>query len=129
MEQYHGPSRTKTNRTGARRKRNTDKRLYHKGGAEINTKVIEEGDETRKIVRTKGGNQKIKIKRAKFANVTLKDGKKQKASITNVAETSSNRHYARKNIVTKGAIIDTEVGKVRVTNRVGQDGIINGVQV
>jgi len=33
----------------------------------------------------------------------------------------------RRSILTKGAIIKTEIGDARITNRPGQDGIINAV--
>lgn len=129
MEQYHGPSKTKSNRTGAKRKKNTDKKLLHHGRPSASTKVISDGEETKKSVRTKGGGAKIKLKRGKYVNTVMKDGSKKKTVIKNVLETPDNRHHARQNIITKGAILETEIGKVKVTNRVGQDGIINGVQV
>ncbi|MGC8851015.1 MAG: 30S ribosomal protein S8e, partial [Candidatus Micrarchaeia archaeon] len=34
---------------------------------------------------------------------------------------------SRENIVTKGAIIETELGKAKVTSRPGQHGIVNAV--
>jgi small subunit ribosomal protein S8e len=46
-----------------------------------------------------------------------------------VIETPANRHNARQNIVSLGAIVDTELGKAKVTNRVGQDGVVNGILV
>ena len=36
-------------------------------------------------------------------------------------------HYMRRNILTKGAIIKTELGDARITNRPGQDGVINAI--
>ncbi|MFH1511592.1 MAG: 30S ribosomal protein S8e, partial [Candidatus Woesearchaeota archaeon] len=33
------------------------------------------------------------------------------------------------NIITKGTIVDTDKGKVRITSRPGQDGTLNGVLV
>ncbi|MEA1999387.1 MAG: 30S ribosomal protein S8e, partial [Euryarchaeota archaeon] len=33
--------------------------------------------------------------------------------------------FARRNITTKGAVIETELGDAVVTNRPGQDGIVN----
>jgi small subunit ribosomal protein S8e len=33
----------------------------------------------------------------------------------------------RRNIITKGAVIKTELGDAKVTNRPGQDGLINAV--
>ena len=61
-------------------------------------------------------------------NVVLKDGKMKKVAIKRVVE-SYNTEYIRMNIITKGAVVETEVGKVKVTNRVGQDGVVNGVLV
>jgi small subunit ribosomal protein S8e len=47
-------------------------------------------------------------------------------SITRVVE-SHNPEFVRMNIITRGAVLETEIGKVRVTNRVGQDGVVNAV--
>ena len=49
--------------------------------------------------------------------------------IKNVLETPSNRFLARQNIITKGTILETELGKVRVTNRPSQEGVINGILI
>jgi small subunit ribosomal protein S8e len=49
--------------------------------------------------------------------------------MTNVLETPSNRFLARQNIITKGTIVETELGKVKITNRPTQEGIVNGILV
>jgi small subunit ribosomal protein S8e len=62
-------------------------------------------------------------------NIALKESDKQiikKERIIRVIE-SHNPEFIRQNIITKGAIVETKIGKVKVTNRVGQDGIVNGV--
>lgn len=131
MEQYHGRSK-KTNRgTGARVKKKSDKKLSKVGGPSINTKVIgqKEGEEL-KIVRTRGANEKIKPRKAFYINVVVKEGNKniiKKAEIKSVAQSPENRHHARMNIITKGSVLDTNLGKVKVTSRPGQDSVINGV--
>ena len=66
--------------------------------------------------------------KAKFVNV-LKEGKMKKVEIKNVLETPSNRFWARQNIITKGTIVETELGKVRITNRPAQEGVVNGILV
>ena len=66
--------------------------------------------------------------RAKIVNLQ-KNGKSSKVEIKNVLETPSNRFLARQNIITKGAIVETSLGKVRITNRPTQDGILNGILV
>ena len=52
-----------------------------------------------------------------------------KTTITRVLKNPSNRDYERRGVITKGAIIDTELGKVKVLSRPGQTGIINGMLI
>jgi len=33
----------------------------------------------------------------------------------------------RRNILTRGAVIKTEIGDARITNRPGQDGVVNAI--
>ena len=54
-----------------------------------------------------------------------KTGKYVKAKIKTVVENPANRHFVRRNIMTRGCIIDTDKGKAKVTNRPGQEGSIN----
>ena len=90
-------------------------------------KIVKLGDaEKRKSTRVMGGNQKTFLLKAKFVNIQTKD-KKVKAEIKNVLETPSNRFLARQNIITKGTILETDLGKVKVTNRPTQEGSINGI--
>ena len=89
-------------------------------------------EEKRKSVRVRGGNKKTYLLRAKFVNVrdnSGKAGKVQKLEITKVVETPSNTFLARQNVITKGTIVETSRGKVRITNRPTQEGIVNGVLV
>lgn len=124
--QYHEPSRKKVSAgTGGRKRKFRDRKLAHIGGGFTATKVNAEED--RYVKRGRGGTTKVKARRAGFVNV-LMEGKTKKAKIISVIE-SHNPQYARQNIITKGAILNTEVGKVRVTNRVGQDGVVNGILV
>ncbi|MBU0533075.1 30S ribosomal protein S8e [Candidatus Micrarchaeota archaeon] len=126
MDQYHRSHTKKVNAgTGGRRRKFRDKKLAHMGGVFTATKVSDKDVHVKK--RTRGGNSGLKIKKAVSVNVVTKEGTK-KAKITKVVE-SHNPEYVRMNIITKGAVLETNLGKVRVTNRVGQDGIINGVLV
>jgi len=101
------------------------KRKRELGREPANTRVAEER-EKRKIIRTYGGNRKIRLVEALYANV-FENGKGKKVKILNVIENPANRQYARRNIITKGAIIQTEIGKAVVTSRPGQDGVVNAV--
>jgi len=92
-------------------------------------RIIKIGEEKRKTKRTMGGNQKTYLLKAKFVNIQTKDKKSKKTEIKNVLETPSNRFLARQNILTKGTIVETELGKVKLTNRPTQEGIVNGILV
>jgi small subunit ribosomal protein S8e len=75
-----------------------------------------------------GGNEKACALRAQFANVTNPaDGTTKKAKIETVEENGANPNYVRRNLLTKGAIIRTEIGRARIMSRPGQDGVINAV--
>ncbi len=88
------------------------------------------GEDKRKILRTFGHNEKVLTLQASFANVTTKsDGKTKKVKIETVVENGANPNYVRRNLLTKGAIINTELGKARIVSRPGQDGVINAVLV
>jgi small subunit ribosomal protein S8e len=85
-------------------------------------------EEKRKSLRTMGGNKKTYMLRAKIVNV-VDNGKTQKLEITKVVETPSNTFLARQNVITKGTIVETSKGKVKITNRPTQEGNVNGVLV
>jgi small subunit ribosomal protein S8e len=85
--------------------------------------------EKRKSKRVVGGNKKVYLLRAKFVNILEKGKKAKKVEIKNVLETPSNKFLARQNVLTKGTIIQTELGKVKITNRPTQEGMINGVLI
>ncbi len=104
---------------------NRKKKAYERKGQKKNVKL---GEEKRKIKRIRGGNFKALLLKGKFINVKIKD-KIKKIEIKNILETPSNRFLARQNIITKGTIVDTEEGKVKVTNRPTQEGNINGILV
>ena len=126
MDQYHESIRKKVSSgTGGRKRKYRDKKKCHIGGTFAATKV---GEKDVKVARrVRGGNTHLRLKKSAYANVIV-EGKAKKVKILGVAE-SHNPHYARQNIITKGAVLNTEAGKVRVTNRVGQDGMVNGVIV
>jgi len=83
-----------------------------------------------KTLRARGGNEKRVLLSENKINVIDKKTKKAKVTtIKNVLETPSNRFLARQNILTKGAIVETELGKVKITNRPSQEGEVQGVLV
>jgi len=58
-----------------------------------------------------------------------KTGKIKSAKIKSVLETPANKFLARSNLMMKGSIIDTELGKARITNRPGQTGDVHAVLI
>lgn len=88
------------------------------------------GETKVKTIRVAGGNTKVRALRAEFANVSdVKTGKVQKAKILSVAENTANPNYVRRNLMTKGAVIATDLGKARIVSRPGQDGVINAILI
>jgi small subunit ribosomal protein S8e len=86
--------------------------------------------EERRLIRVRGGNYKVRLRRVVYANVSDPEtGKCQKVKILRVVETPAHREFARKNIIVRGTIIETPLGLARVTSRPGQDGVVNAVLV
>lgn len=113
--------------SGARATQNKNKRNAEFGRDPAETKI---GDRKVKKIRTKGGNEKIRLTNAEKINVVdPKTNKVQVTEILNVIENTANTHFVRRNIITKGAVVETSLGKVKVTSRPGQDGVVNGVMV
>lgn len=124
MGYYHGNDLKKP--SGGKKRPYRGKRKYEAGRPPTETRLSER--EARKIIRVRGGNSKVRLKRAVYANVIdPSSNKAQKAKIIRVLETPAHTEFARRGIIIKGAIIETELGKAKVTSRPGQDGVINAV--
>jgi small subunit ribosomal protein S8e len=90
--------------------------------------LIKLGDLRKKPIRCRGGNIKMRLLSSNMISVVDQKTKKNShVKIIAILENPANRHYVRRNIITKGTIIQTEAGKVRVTNRPGQQGTLTGV--
>lgn len=114
-----------TKKTGGLKRRHRTKRKFELGSQHPEIKI---GESKSKKVRINGGKNKIKLMTAEHANVIdTNTHKSKKTKIIRVIENNANPHYVRRNIITKGAILETEIGKAKVTNRIGQDGNINAV--
>ncbi|MHC1598282.1 MAG: 30S ribosomal protein S8e [Candidatus Methanofastidiosia archaeon] len=120
---WQGISKRKS--TGGRLRRAKGKRKREMGSEFIEPKI---GDYKKKVMRTYGGHKKIKLKSSEFVNVNTQQGTKR-AQIIKVVENPANIHYVRRNVLTKGAVVDTDVGRVRITSRPSQDGVLNAVLI
>jgi len=107
--------------SGGRYVKSKKKKKYERRREGIAVKL---GEDKKKKLKVRGGKTKIFFLKGKFVNVGNK-----KLEIKNVLETPSNRFLARQNILTKGTIVQTELGKVKITNRPGQESVINGVLI
>jgi small subunit ribosomal protein S8e len=123
MAQWHLKSNRK--KTGGMMTRHSKKKKHQQGRDFLPTHV---GETKRKTLRTMGGNRKMVALAANVAIISTA-GKAQKTKILAVAENSADSQYVRRNIITKGAIINTEMGRARVTSRPGQTGVVNAVLV
>ena len=120
-------TQTRANRklTGGRYRDYRKKRKYERGSSPVYTKV---GERRVSTIRSRGNYQKFKILSDNTANVYDPKTKKYlKLKINTILETPANRHFVRRNIMTKGTIIETEKGRAKITNRPGQENIINAV--
>ena len=111
--------------SGARYKKPKKKKLTGRLGQ---TRIVKLGDTKTKTLKTRGGSKKIVSFLGNVANVVAK-GKSKKSAIKNVLETPSNTFLARQNILVKGAVIETELGKAKITNRPSQEGNIQAILV
>ena len=88
------------------------------------------GPGTVKRYRVRGGNQKLRLLTATSINVFDPATKSMRsAKVVTVRENAANPNYVQRNIITKGAIVETDLGLVEVRSRPGRDGILNGVRV
>lgn len=86
------------------------------------------GDKRARTKRIRGGNQKKQLLSENTVNVA--DGNKTiKAKIESVVQNPADINYTRRNIITKGCIVKTDKGDVKITSRPGQSGTLFGVFV
>jgi small subunit ribosomal protein S8e len=120
--------RTGKKASGGKYVQSRKKKLFEMPGQK---RTVTLGAEKGKSKRIRGNKtMKFFLLKAKFVNVSAeKEGKSRRVEIRNVLETPSNRFLARQNIITKGSIVQTDMGKVRITNRPSQEKMANGMLV
>jgi small subunit ribosomal protein S8e len=117
--------RSKRKATGGRYKRVLVRRLAQLGRLPVLTKIA---PLKQKQVRTIGGNTKDKLLGANKVNLFDPATKKHEiVEIKTILENPANRHYVRRNILTKGSIVDTTKGKAQITSRPGQTGFLDAI--
>ena len=120
-------ARPKRKLSGARYKDYRKKKQYELGREPSFTRL-----EPKRVqrIRVMGANRKLRMLSTDTANLFDPKAKKYKqVKIKTITDNPANRHFVRRNIMTKGSVIDTELGKARITSRPGQDGIVNAVLI
>ena len=119
--------RSRRKYTGKKYKRANKKRKRDLERAPIHTII---GEEKKKKQRTRGGNTKLKLFASTYVNVTDPNtNKTSKQEIIHFESNAASQDLNRRHILTKGAIVETEQGKVKITSRPGQHGVINGILI
>ncbi|MFX1387906.1 MAG: 30S ribosomal protein S8e [Promethearchaeota archaeon] len=118
-------ARSKRKYTGKKYKYFRKKRKREIERSRIDTEM---GPDKKKKQRVMGGNFKLKLFATQFINVTdPSNNKTQKVRILRFEENLASKDLNRRHILTKGAIVETELGNVKITSRPGQHGVLNGV--
>lgn len=125
MVLWHGESGRK--HTGGKIRLARKKRKYELGREPVYPKI---GEEKRLSVKTKGGGEKIKLRSLSFVNVLdMKNKTAKKVKILDVVTNPANPDLARRKVVTRGAVVNTELGKAKITSRPTQHGVANAVLI
>lgn len=94
------------------------------------TETTLSSEEKRLKERVTGGGVKVRLKEVAYANVYDKStGTSKKVRIIRIVESPANSDFAKRGIIVKGTIIETEAGRAIVTSRPGQDGVVNAVKI
>lgn len=124
MPQWHSDLH-KRKPTGGKKRPYRKRRRYERGGDPVMTVV---GERRLREERARGGGIKYALASDLYANVTDPDTKTaKKARILRVVSNPASRDLERRGVITRGAVIETELGRARVTSRPGQNGVINAV--
>ena len=113
--------------SGGKYHRFKKKKLFERKSQE---KVVILRETKKKQINRRGGHKKTILLSANEANVFNPKTKKiEKAKIKNVLETPQNVFLARQNRLMKSAVIETSLGKARITNRPSREGQVNAVLI
>ncbi|WP_435346152.1 30S ribosomal protein S8e [Haloarchaeobius sp. HRN-SO-5] len=110
-------------RTGGRLRPIKKRKKHQLGRLPTETQV---GEGRFRVIETRGNTSKTRALATDVANVN-QGGETVQATIEDVVENDANPNYVRRNIITKGAVIETDAGTARVTSRPGQTGQVNAV--
>ena len=123
MTIWHGEKGKKF--TGGKINLMRKKRKYELGNMPTFTKT---GKQIVRKIMTKGGGEKLRAFSVEFVNVIDPASQSAKrVKILDVIENSANSNFSRRKVITRGAIVQTELGKARIISRPGQHGVANAI--
>jgi small subunit ribosomal protein S8e len=119
--------KTKRSGSGARYIAYRKTKLYELAIRSTMTKL---GETKKKISRTRAGEAKQRLLDVNKVNLfNPKTKKYEVVAIETVVENPANSQLVRRNIITRGSIVQTAKGRARITSRPGQTGFLNAVLV
>lgn len=111
--------------TGGKVHLNRKKKKYQRGSSPNLTTL---GQVKKRVDRRRAGIKKFRMVSIDFVNaLNPKTKKAKKVKILDVVSHEDNLNYTRRGIITKGCVVRTEVGMVKITSRPSQTGTINGI--
>ncbi len=117
--------RSKRKKTGGRLRPIRNKRRFEIG-RELQFPIV--GEKSLKLYRVRGAARKVRILGDNQVNVFDPTSKTTKSvRTTSVVRNDANPNYVQRNIISRGAVVQTELGLVQIRSRPGQDGVLNGV--
>ena len=120
--------RSKRKYTGKKYKHFRKKRKRELSRPPINTVIGM--PEKKKQQRVMGGHFKQKLFATSYINVTDQTtNKTSKVKILKFESNQASKDLNRRHVLTKGAVVETELGKVKITSRPGQHGVLSGILV
>ena len=123
MSYFQG--RDKKKPTGGRLRASRKKRRFELGSAPTETTMSAKND-SKKVDEGLWRQFEDEASEAAYVNVTNpKTNATKKVKLLKVKDNPSNVDYARRGVITKGAMVETELGDAKVTSRPGQDGVLN----
>jgi small subunit ribosomal protein S8e len=111
--------------TGGKKIQSRGRRAYETDGYPFEPTV---GERAWHWKRTRGGRLLVGLVSAAEANVfDPSSARIVRTKISRVKSSPASRDYERRGVITKGAVLETELGDARVTSRPSRDGVVNAV--
>ncbi|MEM4481825.1 MAG: 30S ribosomal protein S8e [Desulfurococcaceae archaeon] len=124
MSYYQGNDLKKP--SGGKKHEHRGKRKYELGSPPTKTSLA--AKEERETIRAYGGNIKVRLKASSYINVAI-GGEIKRTKLLDVVETPENPQNSKFKIISRGSVVKTELGLVKITSRPGQHGVLNGILI